>query len=99
MSLNKQITQVSGNSYAPSVSFNSSVIAPVNLPEVEKPKYRNNINLDIDIGEIVKSFAKADKEKADNESNMRMNAYAARLNEIVEGQRQGVYKQDVAETH
>ena len=97
MSLNKQITQVSGNSYAPSVSFNSSVIAPVNLPEVEKPKYRNNINLDIDIGEIVKSFAKADKEKADNESNMRMNAYAARLNEIVEGQRQGVYKQDVAE--
>lgn len=84
--------------YQPQVNYNVPVVQPVQFHEVQRP----DINVQpIDLGGFFKglaiSAAAKEKEDADNKYNEGLNKYAIRLNQIAEGQRQGVYKQSDAE--
>lgn len=84
--------------YQPQVTYNVPVVQPVQFHEVQRP----DINVQpIDLGGFFKglaiSAASKEKEDADNRYNEGLNKYAIRLNQIAEGQRQGVYKQSDAE--
>lgn len=84
--------------YQPQVNYNVPVVQPVQFHEVQRP----DINVQpIDLGGFFKglaiSAAAKEKEDADNRYNEGLNKYAIRLNQIAEGQRQGVYKQSDAE--
>lgn len=95
MSLNRQETRIEAARYAPSVSYNISGVAPTPLPTSRRPQYKSNIDIDFD--SIAKSVSTMVKDAKKEQMNLGYNEYALKLDEIVEGQRQKVYSQDVAE--
>lgn len=95
MSLNRQETRIEAARYAPSVSYNISGIVPTPMPTSRRPQYKSNIDIDFD--SIAKSVSTMVKDAKKKQMNLGYNEYALKLDEIVEGQRQKVYSQDVAE--
>lgn len=95
MSLNRQETRIEAARYAPSVSYNISGIVPTPMPTSRRPQYKSNIDIDFD--SIAKSVSTMVKDAKKEQMNLGYNEYALKLDEIVEGQRQKVYSQDVAE--
>lgn len=95
MSLNRQETRIEAARYAPSVSYNISGVAPTPMPTSRRPQYKSNIDIDFD--SIAKSVSTMVKDAKKEQMNLGYNEYALKLDEIVEGQRQKVYSQDVAE--
>lgn len=97
MYLNKQDTMVSTGDerFAPRVSYNTSVREP-NQAAVSFPKVQPT-NFNIDLSGLIKQANAKSAQKAQAEYNQGLGNYAMDIDEIVEGQRQGVYNAATAE--
>lgn len=84
-----------GNRYAPTVNYNAAVKSPIPIPR-EFPKVNPNVN--IDVSGIADSLLKAASDKAAKEQEAGYNKYALAVDDIVQGQRQGRYNYEQAET-
>lgn len=86
---------VVGNRYAPTVNYGAAVKAPIPIPR-DFPKYKSDVN--IDVSGIADSLLKAASNKAAKEQEAGYNKYALAVDDIVQGQRQGRYNYEQAET-
>lgn len=84
-----------GNRHAPSVHYGAAVKAAIPIPR-DLPKYKADVK--IDVSGIADSLLKAASDKAAKEQEAGYNKYALAVDDIVQGQRQGRYGYEQAET-